>query len=474
MSNRSIFNLSLLFWRISRELESIQGAIGNGGGISIVGSSNTNVVLTNTYFRGNLSQNGGALHMTSQAQGAQINLTNSCFVGNTSTSGDQEIFVALDDAIAGQVNFLWLDDDTSNVGIPDLVTGGFTEEECIDPAQFPPQIEQTIEQQLADYGVEFEGPWTSDEKQIILEAVTDVANALREFAVEKEIIDSEVSSKDVFTEIFGSITFEEIDLASGNGNGACNANSFPTIQCDVVLLQARPNDGTEIALTKFALVHELGHGFVSLTGGTVADVRSQGIDEDTGCNIVIAYNSFFSTIVGCDIRSGNADRLIMGDRNINVPPYNRDSNDWWRGDRGWGTHAYPAPSTYQQNSMCVIDEDIEQNPNLTRERKDEILTEEKDEAVADMFLNWVYSTLGNDNEDGRGFENRDYLQGASGEASYGSCPIIQNAISPQNPLNPNDPYNDLGLPGDKRQARVNDAMEDWLPSFFINIQGEQR
>ncbi len=60
--------------------------------------------------------------------------------------------------------------------------------------------------------------------------------------------------------------------------------------------------------------------------------------------------------------------------------------DWVRGTRGWGSWASPLPNptNFQQNPLDVTDAVA-----FPAERE-----RERDEAAADMFLNWVYSTIG--------------------------------------------------------------------------------
>ncbi|MDQ7026706.1 MAG: hypothetical protein Q9P44_14255, partial [Anaerolineae bacterium] len=226
---------------------------------------------------------------------------------------------------------------------------------------------------LSDYGITVSG-WDASEEIVILEAVQDVALAFLTFATNPVFNPAStiLQPHEIFRLVMGDIQINEVDLLPNAGNGSCQA-AYPVINCDIQLLQARPNDGTQIPLTKYTIVHELGHLFVSQTGGNLG-------------------GSFYDIVQG-DIVTET--RPLMGIRRLGGPPYSDriGEEDWWRGDRGWGSHAFPAPSTFQQNSTCVLTQDVMQDSTLTEGEKDEILTSERDEAVTDMFLNWVYSTI---------------------------------------------------------------------------------
>jgi hypothetical protein len=87
----------------------------------------------------------------------------------------------------------------------------------------------------------------------------------------------------------------------------------------------------------------------------------------------------------------------MGNR---LDPIN-NTPDWVRGQRGWGSTASTppaAPCNFQQDAYTVSDWQVTATPGTTAQ------LHERDEAAADMFLNWVYREMGQG-----GFRNASYI-----------------------------------------------------------------
>ncbi len=149
-------------------------------------------------------------------------------------------------------------------------------------------------------------------------------------------------------------------------------------------LEARITCSNSVALTPYTITHELGHVFVDRTGGAVSGT-----------------SSLFGLIQDANIRDANPSDIgvqaVFGNGFFDKTR----SPDWRRGPRGWGSAPVlpgrcdgsitPTPSApptdFQQNPCDVVD--ALYLPGSA------ILTTEREEAAADMFLNWVYRVQGN-------------------------------------------------------------------------------
>lgn len=158
--------------------------------------------------------------------------------------------------------------------------------------------------------------------------------------------------------------------------------------------------------TEHTIVHELGHLFDYRAG----DALRSGIDGS------FALGSCISNVF-----NGN-NYVIMGVVG---------SQPWSRGSAGWGSG--PGFSTFQQNP---------ENTPL--------------EAVADMFLNWVYRDLspnGASLVSGIDTTNGNQPTGGCGSTPPGTWDGFQNIWWQSTP-----PTNDTGLPGDVRFTYMNGRM----------------
>jgi hypothetical protein len=213
----------------------------------------------------------------------------------------------------------------------------------------------------------------------------------------------------------GSASGIEFRVAGSGTN--CTTNKFPTP------LEARITCGTGASLTKYTIVHEFGHVLVDRTNGN--------------------YRLPIETAVELDRNPTPEDRLIVF--GFSIDRFER--SDWVRGERGWGSQALvpsvcdgnlsitPPPGTpfpFQQNPCNVVDAQYTATPGA-----DVLLIVEREEASADMFLNWVYFTLGEG-----GFVNTDWTR-----------PACLNGCS------------DTTLPGDVRSDWMNKLMPTLVATY---------
>jgi hypothetical protein len=129
-------------------------------------------------------------------------------------------------------------------------------------------------------------------------------------------------------------------------------------------------------------VHEYGHVFTGRMGGLASGSTYYGMISLPPVTGFIADSS------------GD---FVLGNR---TDP-NSGNPDWTRGQRGWGSAASTPPAipcNFQQNAYTV--NDWEASPVVTPPT----IQTERDEAAADMFLNWVYSTAMQG-----GFHNYNYI-----------------------------------------------------------------
>lgn len=207
-------------------------------------------------------------------------------------------------------------------------------------------------------------------------------------------------------------------------------------------------------ISQYTMVHEMGHRFNALSdgGGSGGQGRSaeslygrmtcQTDDEDnTTCPTVRDFRPTDAGVV-----FGYSQTAYRG---VYYP-------NWVRGKRGWGTGPHslfnedgylPTPNGCTNQSQCRDQTqyitDFQQNsfsigdwlaPPLSDDRVEEI-----DEAVADMFLNWVYRKVTNGDE---GFKNISWLTSAGCNTSSG-C--------------------------DDATRRPGDARFDWIESTMSSI-----
>jgi hypothetical protein len=246
---------------------------------------------------------------------------------------------------------------------------------------------QTPAQELAFYGVTLAGSWTTPQLTAIVEAVRDTAIAL---AVQSTFnsASTDDSPRDTFRRVMTLARPNSTDSGIEFNYTGSTSTPYCITNKSASPLEARITCGGGFTITKYTLVHELGHVFVDRASSFYTQLESAAV-RDANPN-----NNGPHAVFG----GGFTDRT--------------GASDWRRGERGWGSPraqigrcdgSIPvptpilAPSDFQQNPCDIVDSQypFAQNGPL---RVTEI-----EEAAADMFLNWVYKAQGNG-----GFLNRDW------------------------------------------------------------------
>lgn len=219
---------------------------------------------------------------------------------------------------------------------------------------------------LADYGVEAVG-FTSTQEQTLLEGVSKTAQALTLHVGGGNPCNN---FKNIMMNINGGQTkIRFVYSATGSGCITNNEVDLP-LQSEI----------TCTTFTVYTIVHELGHVFVGRTGayttgqGTFYGRMNQPVDQ-------VCRNPDNTAKIGA-IFDESCSGIVFGLFSGGVA----GGDEWVRGERGWGSQSSPLPnpSPFQQNPYSVVD----------AQSSDEDRQAEIDEAAADMFLNWVYSKLG--------------------------------------------------------------------------------
>jgi hypothetical protein len=246
----------------------------------------------------------------------------------------------------------------------------------------------TLAQELAFYGVTLAGNWTGPQLTAIVEALRDTAIALG-----VQSISNTSSTDDSPRETFRRVMTLARPNSTDSGIEFNYTGSTSTPYCitnkGASPLEARITCGGGFTITKYTLVHELGHVFVDRTSGSFYAQMESAVVRDANPN-----NAPPQSVFG----SGFLD--------------NNQLSDWRRGERGWGSPraqigrcdgSIPvptpilAPTDFQQNPCDIVDS---QYPVA---QFGQLRITEIEEAAADMFLNWVYKAQGNG-----GFLNRDW------------------------------------------------------------------
>jgi hypothetical protein len=243
------------------------------------------------------------------------------------------------------------------------------------------------------------------------------------------------SAKDTFKRVLMRPGNTEIAFARVlSGDPECatdNNNVAPPRQSIVTCYGPQPGANAQTAVanalqfTEFTTVHELGHVFVGRTGGYSPNITSY-------------FNLIFNPVengtpVGAIYDSAPTPQTVYG-MYVDV----QGTPDWVRGGRGWGSPASippSAPCSFQQNAFSIRDGTVTPPPPPTQNPLDR----ERDEASADMYLNWVYRRLSVD-----GFRNEDQRN-------------ITNCLA-QVPTDTTDP-------GDARYEYLNNVIMPTLATF---------
>jgi len=254
----------------------------------------------------------------------------------------------------------------------------------------------------------FAQAWTLEELQGIMAGVENTAKAFFMLKYSGQTFDK-VVARTLFNTVMGNFSVLRVKMnagmyfmidSDGDGDGdecvnksfsACTANYAQVITFyDTIFTNF--SQGTQ-GISEYLIVHEMGHRFNARSddGGGRTELSLYGRFDDANTDDLYDY--------GTDKK-----RLVMG---VTVT----DDNgviyaNWVRGNRGWGTGP-GAPFNYsgylpissicrtqtcrdqteyitdfQQNSFSIGDGDL---VATNQDKESEI-----DEAITDMFLNWVY------------------------------------------------------------------------------------
>jgi hypothetical protein len=244
-------------------------------------------------------------------------------------------------------------------------------------AQLTPTATLTPLQELAQFGINVVGCDTTE--------ISEILAGSRDTGLALQLQYGGASRSNSFFRVMFSTGRNRIDVECSDAPGYycfTDNNVIAPVQSRILCY-------ADVILTKYTVVHEYGHVFVGRTGGYVAGTGTfYGL-----VNIPIppptATQGFIADSNGL---------VVMGNRidPTTTPP----QMDWVRGNRGWGSAAVQSPSqpcSFQQNPYTVLDWEVTATPAQTQ------TVRERDEAAADMFLNWVYSKIGQG-----GFANADY------------------------------------------------------------------
>lgn len=392
--------------------------LGNGGGIYV--PSNAKLLITNTFFLGNEAALGGAIYAGTDAivkvrdndfgnycaafefnkanNGAAVystganslNIDYSSFRYNTLTGSNGYIqivhYPTTEFGIATALSPLVMDPNETDGFPPDAYSGNVTVGTLgLPPFGSMPAFNCDSKIPLEYFGVVTNGNWNTGELEKIRKGVTRTGAAFS-----------------TLTNTYPHIAFRRVFLNNNPSNwqiiqinkaalgGIWCETSAPNIECD-----------DNISITPFTISHELGHVFVTRTGGTITGSLSSfyslvdNPNDEYFCNTALIGSIYDN--------SPNCNSIVFGRR---LDDFLRP--DWARGGRGWGSAPTPLPnpSNFQQNPYTILDGD---DTSLTGEFK----LKKRDEAAADMFLNWVHSRISKG-----GFADISWL----GSCSTSGCP----------------------------------------------------
>lgn len=139
----------------------------------------------------------------------------------------------------------------------------------------------------------------------------------------------------------------------------------PAVVCNGSLLDN--HSGAQVGYaSEYTIVHELGHVFDDRTGVIVNN------EIEGGLTLAFGLHAFYR-LEDCTTAR------VMGDQS--------GSNDWTRGERGWGSGPAASQRDIAGTPTAPLISNYQQNPLFVHATKD---TEEINEAAADMFLNWIF------------------------------------------------------------------------------------
>ncbi len=165
--------------------------------------------------------------------------------------------------------------------------------------------------------------------------------------------------------------------------GGVNCETFNVYVSQPSNIQARIDCDPQVAFSQYTAVHELGHVFEGRTGGTTQGSTFFGLMDQPVSTGTPGGVYDYATLAG----------IVFGNR---IDPVSQKP-DWVRGNRGWGSAASTPPAVpcnFQQDPFTVADWLATQDQRVR----------ERDEAAADMFLNWVYTAIA-----AGGFQNTSWI-----------------------------------------------------------------
>ncbi|GEM_PF-1789578 len=236
--------------------------------------------------------------------------------------------------------------------------------------------------------------WTVQDRQDIADGVMITAYAL---GIQFEYPLPTRQSRHAFRRFFRLIDPASITFIRSTTSGAACQTITRVVTCNAGNIHS-----------EYTAVHELGHVFTSQTGGQASGPTFFGmIDKPPSTpNATTGTNQPWLQDYGNMAVLGEvADRLD--------PTTGSRGDDWTRGDRGWGNAARSdafangglEPCSFQQNAFDVRDFSLALTPaNANPTTLQAVKNAERDEAAADMFLNWAYSRAFS----GLGFANTDW------------------------------------------------------------------
>lgn len=228
---------------------------------------------------------------------------------------------------------------------------------------------------------------------------------------------------------FGGATpqdaFRRVMIATGSTRIIFNTNGTSGTYCETsspfANVQAQITCYNGNILSEYTVVHELGHVFSK----RFATSASSGTPGNAG--------AYFNAI---DLIPLSTNPGVLNDsRGLTVMgqfPSGQGTNQWVRGRRGWGSPASTPPAvpcSFQQNALVFHDYDMPTAmPGATAVSPSEARTYEREEAGADMFLNWAYSKINQG-----GFLNADWSTIYACSALVPPTPTMAGTVTPYDP-----------------------------------------
>ena len=391
-----------------------------GGGGAIQNDFDGNLTISCSRFSGNSALYGGAILQgnTNISSSSQINISSSSLNDN----GEEDIY-SYTSNVNIQATSNWWGADGPNVFSPDSsinTSNVLANDPTIAPSygancqprtsiKFPPTAainlfdhgieapnaaqaedllvsdsiyKQTLENQTGILTLETRiKDWTIEEIAALSQGVSNIASAFN-------LIRPSFTAQDSFRKGMGIDSRGNVRFIRISGFGICQ-NVLSVIPRTIVC-------GDIDGFDKYVVVHELGHTFDNQSdqNGAVSITEKINTTRDN--------NGFISDNRGWVM--GNYPQGRCGENGTSFYP-----NGWSRGERGWGSGPSSVYSLSSVDERCQTSSqpnftDFQKNPPPYTPESSRTLPEiENQETGADMFLNWIYRTLGQG-----GFVNRSW------------------------------------------------------------------